>query len=173
MLWFNRDSSLSKLIKDSTVYTELSNGELVPHKLDLKTVLKNKPEYVDILAKALIGCIPKFRVSNNLCCLYPSVAATILVSAATTGVIKGTLLVKEGFDYFRVIGFGAGKEIKEATLFDDVSYSGDTLLKMLKTAEEQGILIKDALTIIDRCRGASRRLREHGVTLQSFVSVDF
>jgi orotate phosphoribosyltransferase len=177
MLWPSKGSSLDKLIKDSTVYTELSNGELVPHRIDLKTTIRHKPAYIDVLSAALIKDISKLHVCTNFCCIYPSVAALIIISAATgSDAIKGTLLVKEVNNKeteYRMVEFRGGNKVKEVTLFDDISYSGDTLLSMFDVMAKNEISVKDAVTIIDRNRAASRRLKERGVILQSFVTVDF
>ncbi|MWC30579.1 orotate phosphoribosyltransferase [Paenibacillus sp. MMS18-CY102] len=61
---------------------------------------------------------------------------------------------------------------KRYVLVDDVSSSGDTLIRCLSLIKEKGAAVELAITVVDRERGAKEKLRRAGVNLISLYQIN-
>jgi len=59
-----------------------------------------------------------------------------------------------------------------ALIMDDLITGGGSILETAIQLEEAGILVKDAVVIVDRQQGGRHRLRQYGINLVSILSLE-
>ena len=57
-------------------------------------------------------------------------------------------------------------------IIDDLITTGGSILHTAKMLEAAGLVVRDAITLIDREAGAMERLKQHGYSLMSILSLD-
>ena len=55
---------------------------------------------------------------------------------------------------------------------EDVTTTGNSLLKAIKTIENEGGIVKKALVIVDRAEGAIDNLKNNGILLEPIISIN-
>lgn len=75
-------------------------------------------------------------------------------------------------------GYGTGKMIEglwekseTAVLLDDVITNGGSLLQAAQSLREAGLIVTDAIVLVDREQGGAQRLREQGLTLHAGITL--
>jgi orotate phosphoribosyltransferase/uridine monophosphate synthetase len=59
-----------------------------------------------------------------------------------------------------------------ALIVDDLITRGSSVLETAALLEENGLVVKDVIVLIDREHGAAERLRHHGYNLTSILKLD-
>ena len=57
-------------------------------------------------------------------------------------------------------------------VIDDLITSGGSVLEVAALLQEEGLQVRDVMVLIDRGEGAGARLRQHGLSLYSFLSLE-
>ncbi|AOL15850.1 orotate phosphoribosyltransferase [Sulfolobus sp. A20] len=145
----------------------LTSGKVSPYYLDLRS-LPSHSEFYDVVKLAL----EKVKQLPH----------DMIVGIATGGVPLASFIacnLREPMGYIRIEkkGHGANKLLevdvrgKRVLLIDDVATTGLSLEKASVEILNQGGKVTDALVIIDRQEGASRRLAKIGITLHSLFKI--
>jgi orotate phosphoribosyltransferase/uridine monophosphate synthetase len=59
-----------------------------------------------------------------------------------------------------------------ALIIDDLTTGGGSILETAQTLQQAGILVRDAVVLMDRQQGGRQRLRESGINLVSILSLE-
>jgi len=57
-----------------------------------------------------------------------------------------------------------------AVVIEDVTTTGDSVLRAVHAVREFGAYVSEVITVIDRLEGAAENLRQHGITLTSLLT---
>ncbi|MEM3226200.1 MAG: orotate phosphoribosyltransferase [Saccharolobus sp.] len=145
----------------------LTSGKVSPYYLDLRS-LPSYPEFYEIVEIA----IKKVK----------EIPHDLILGIATGGVPLASFIacnLKEPMGYIRIERkhYGTNKLLevdvknKKVLLVDDVATTGISLEKASLEIIKEGGKVTDALVIIDRQEGASKRLNKLGITLHSLFKI--
>jgi orotate phosphoribosyltransferase len=59
-----------------------------------------------------------------------------------------------------------------ALIIDDLTTGGGSILGTAQTLQQAGIIVRDAVVLMDRQQGGRQRLRESGINLVSILSLE-
>lgn len=148
---------------------KLHSGRLSPIYLDLR-LLVSFPE-------ALRQVTAVYRTVLN------RISFDLLVATPLAGLPIGTALCLDTnlpliYPRKTAKGYGTGKSIEgtwqagqTAVVIDDLVTSGDSIIQTITTLEESGILVTDAVVLIDREQGGVETVRDHGYTLHAVTKL--
>ncbi len=141
------------------------------------------PVYLDL---RLLASYP--AVLRQVAAAYARILAgldfTLLAAMPLAGLPIGTAIslhMDKSLIYPRpaLKAYGTGKQIEgvwstgqRAVAIDDLITSGDSLLQGIAILEDAGLMISDAVVLIDRQQGGRETLRERGYTLHSAVTLN-
>ncbi|MEM0122335.1 MAG: orotate phosphoribosyltransferase [Saccharolobus sp.] len=145
----------------------LTSGKVSPYYLDLRS-LPSYPEFYEIVEIA----IKKVK----------EIPHDLILGIATGGVPLASFIacnLKEPMGYIRIERkhHGTNKLLevdvknKKVLLVDDVATTGISIEKASLEVIKEGGKVTDALVIIDRQEGASKRLNKLGITLHSLFKI--
>jgi len=147
----------------------LSSGKESPYYIDLRIL----PSFPDLYRN-----IMEYMVK-----LASRIDYDVIAGIETSGIVHAAYLgclLNKPIAYIRKKPKGHGTRSlveglingRRILLIDDVVTTGNTLVKAVKSIRDNGGIIEDAIVIIDRCEGASKRLTDYGVRLQYILSSD-
>jgi len=147
----------------------LSSGKESPYYIDLRIL----PSFPDLYRN-----IMEYMVK-----LASWIDYDVIAGIETSGIVHAAYLgclLNKPIAYIRKKPKGHGTRSlveglingRRILLIDDVVTTGNTLVKAVKSIRDNGGIIEDAIVIIDRCEGASKRLADYGVRLQYILSSD-
>jgi len=147
----------------------LSSGKESPYYIDLRIL----PSFPDLYRN-----IMEYMVK-----LASRIDYDVIAGIETSGIVHAAYLgclLNKPIAYIRKKPKGHGTRSlveglingRRILLIDDVVTTGNTLVKAVKSIRDNGGIIEDAIVIIDRCEGASKRLADYGVRLQYILSSD-
>jgi len=150
----------------------LASGRASSYYLDLR-VVPSDPEAYGLAVAAYLAMIKELGEKN-----YDAVAGV-----ATAGVTISSpvaYLLKKPMVYVRKEekGHGLGKLVEgavrpgwRALVVDDVVTTGGSVISAVEALRKAGLVVKDALVLVDRLEGGKENLAAEGVRLGAFVDV--
>jgi uridine monophosphate synthetase len=143
---------------------------------------KMSPIYIDL---RLLASFPQAmrRAAELYSALLREMTFDLLAAAPLAGLPIGTAIslamdVPLGYARPAVKGYGTGKRIEgkweagqRAVMVDDLVTSGDSLLGGIRLLEAGGLVVNEAVVLLDREQGGKEMLEANGIKLTSAMTL--
>ena len=155
----------------------LSSGKKSDVFFNLKPTMLD-PEGISLLADQVIDRIKGYKadyIGGLVLGAVPVLISVILKSYNTPHPIKGFWVRKEQKHHgMQQLIDGDLEPNSKVVIVEDVTTTGQSVLRAVEEAQERGCTISCILTVIDRCEGAKETLKDAGYELISlFDRYDF
>ena len=155
----------------------LSSGKKSDVFFNLKPTMLD-PEGINLLADQVLDRIEGYRadyIGGLALGAVPVLISVILKSHNTPHPIKGFWVRKEQKHHgMQQLIDGDLEPDSKVVIVDDVTTTGQSVLRSVEEAQERGCTISCVFTVIDRCEVAKETLNDAGYALQScFYTYDF
>jgi orotate phosphoribosyltransferase len=167
-------NELIKLLKDNNVVKygkfTLSSGKESNYYVDMKRAITD-PEILSKVAEIISEKINQNdidKIAGPALGAIPIVTAVSIVSSIPMLMIRKA---KKGYGTSELIE-GDLKPGDKVIVLEDVTTTGNSLIKAVKAVLDGGGLVSKAFVIVDRDEGAINHLKREGVDLEPLVSVE-
>jgi orotate phosphoribosyltransferase len=154
----------------------LSSGEKSSYYFDMKPTTFD-PEAINLICPMIYGIvseIPAVYLGGLAAGAIPIVSTLVMFSATRTP-LSGFYVREEVKDH------GTQKLIEgfldndaDVVIFDDVTTSGDSVMKAVNAVRARGCRVVKVITIVDRLEGAAERFKQEGLDfIALFTKKDF
>ena len=155
----------------------LASGRPSNYLFDMKKTMLD-PEGINLLADAILektAGIKAAAIGGLAMGAVPIVIASILKSQNTSRPLKGFWVRKEQKDHgTKAAADGYIESGARVIIVEDVTTTGESVLKAVAEAKTRGCTIAAVVTILDRQEGARERLAAEGIELLAvFTKADF
>ena len=147
----------------------LHSGRISPIYIDLR-LLASFPDALRQAAAAYGSILEKMT--------FDLLAATPLAGLPIGTAISLDINVPLVYARTTAKGYGTGKQIEgkwevgqRAVMVDDLITSGDSLLRGIKMLESAGLIVSEAVVLLDRQQGGREMLQSQGYTLSSAMTL--
>ena len=170
----NNKKELIKLLKDNQVVKygkfTLSSGKQSNYYVDMKRAITD-PEILLVVAKIISKKIDKLEIEKIA---GPALGAIPIVTAVSIeSSIPMLMIRKEKKDYgTSELIEGDLKEGDRVIILEDVTTTGNSLLKAIQAVSVNGGNVVKSYVVVDRNEGAIDNLKRKGVDLEPIVSVN-
>ncbi len=151
----------------------LSSGRRSGYYLDLRLV-PSRPELYRLVLDAYREMADGVGAENFDAVAGVATSGLVMSSPLAVSLEKPMVYVRKGEK-----GHGTRRLVEgevprgsRVLLVDDLATSGGSLAESVGTLRNYGLVVTDALVLVDRLEGASSRLAGLGVKLTSFASID-
>jgi orotate phosphoribosyltransferase len=148
----------------------LSSGRESDYYVDMKKAITD-PEILSCVAKIIFDKIKDEKIDKIA---GPALGAVPIATAVSLhSGIPMLMIRKSQKDYgTSKLVEGELQEKDRVVVVEDVTTTGNSLLKAIKAVSDNGGRIYRAFVVVDREEGAENNLRSHGVILESLVSIN-
>lgn len=147
----------------------LKTGIASPIYIDLRLII-SYPALLKRISAALWTLSE--RLSFDLLCGVPYTALPIATAISLEHNLPMVLRRKEAKDYgTKKIIEGVFKTKDICLIIEDVVTSGTSILETAKALEKEGLIVEDALVILNREQGGKEQLKGKGIFLHSLISI--
>ncbi|MGL4669022.1 MAG: orotate phosphoribosyltransferase [Methanobacteriaceae archaeon] len=164
---------LIQLLKDNNVITfgdfTLSSGKKSDYYIDMKKAITN-PEILKTVARLISNMIVDDSIDKIA---GPALGAVPIATAISLESKKDLLMIRK-----EKKGYGTSKLIEgqldtgdNVIVVEDVTTTGNSLLKAIKAIKSEEGVVKRAFVIVDREDGAVESFAKEGITLEPLISV--
>lgn len=165
---------LINLLKENEVFLKgdftLSSGKKSDYYINMKKAI-TYPEILLAIAKLITEKIKDEKLDKVA---GPALGAVPIATAVSLESNLPLLMIRK-----EQKGYGTSKLIEgeleagdEIVVVEDVTTSGGSLLKAIKALEENGGVVKKAISIVDRLEGAQETFEKEGIVFEPLISVD-
>lgn len=165
---------LINLLKENEVFLKgdftLSSGKKSDYYINMKKAI-TYPEILSAIAKLITEKIKDEKLDKVA---GPALGAVPIATAVSLESNLPLLMIRK-----EQKGYGTSKLIEgelesgdEIVVVEDVTTSGGSLLKAIKALEENGGVVKKAISIVDRLEGAQETFEKEGIVFEPLISVD-
>ncbi|WP_429222439.1 orotate phosphoribosyltransferase [Methanobacterium oryzae] len=147
----------------------LSSGKESDYYVNMKMAITD-PRILNLIAKIISGQIVEDKIDKIA---GPALGAVPIATAVSLESKIPMLMVrkeKKGYGTAELIE-GNLIEGDSIVIVEDVTTTGNSLLKAIKALEENGGIIKKAFVIVDRDDGALENLKKEGIQLEPLLSI--
>jgi len=147
----------------------LSSGKESDYYVNMKMAVTD-PKILKVIAKIVSNSItPEIdKIAGPALGAVPIATAISLESEIPMLMIRKA---KKGYGTSKIIE-GTLEKGDSVVVVEDVTTTGDSLLKAVKAIEENGGDVKRAVVIVDRDEGAIENLEKEGVLLEPLLSIN-
>ncbi len=170
----NNKNELIKLLKDNQVVKygkfTLSSGKESDYYVDMKRAITD-PEILSKVAEIIIEKLDTHeidKIAGPALGAIPIVTAVSIVSSIPMLMIRKA---KKDYGTSELIE-GDLQKGDRVIILEDVTTTGNSLIKAVKAVLGNGGFVKKAFVIVDRNEGAIGNLKKKGVDLEPLVSVN-
>ena len=147
----------------------LSSGKKSNYYVDIKKAITD-PQVLDLIAELI-----KMNInSDNIDKIAgPALGAVPIATAVSLKTKKPLIIIrkeKKGYGTSKLIE-GTIKEGDKVAIIEDVTTTGNSLLRAIKIIEKNGGQVKRAFVIVDREEGAEENLGREGFILEPLFSI--
>jgi orotate phosphoribosyltransferase len=147
----------------------LSSGRESDYYVDMKKAITD-PKILSCVAKLIFDKIKDEKIDKIA---GPALGAIPIATAISLHSGIPMLMIrksKKGYGTSKLVE-GDIQEKDRVVVVEDVTTTGNSLLKAIKAVSDNGGLISRAFVVVDREEGAKNYLGSHGVILESLVSI--
>ena len=151
----------------------LSSGRRSGYYLDLR-LIPSHPHLYKLVLEAYREMAERMGTDNYEVVAGVATSGLLMASPLAVSLGKPLLYVRneeKGHGTRRLVE-GEAAPGSRALLVDDLATSGGSLAESVSKLRAFGLLVTDALVLVDRLEGASSRLHDLGVRLTSFITVE-
>lgn len=170
----NSKEKLIQLLKENEVFLKgnftLSSGKNSDYYINIKKAITS-PEILSLIAKLIAEKISNDKIDKVAGPALGAVPIATAVSLASE--IPLLMIRKEKKDY------GTSKLIEgeliegdEVIVVEDVTTTGESLLKAINAIQDNGGVVKRAFVVVDRMEGASEEFEKENIKLEPLITVD-
>jgi orotate phosphoribosyltransferase len=147
----------------------LSSGRESDYYVDMKKAITD-PEILSCVAKIIFDKIKDEKIDKIA---GPALGAVPIATAVSLhSGIPMLMIRKSQKDYgTSKLVEGEMQEKERIVVVEDVTTTGNSLLKAIKALSDNGGRISRAFVVVDREEGAENNLKSHGVILEALVSI--
>ncbi len=148
----------------------LSSGKESNYYVDMKKAI-TQPPILAIIAEIISQKIKDEDITKIA---GPALGAVPIATAISLESGKPLLMIrksKKGYGTSNLIE-GELKKGDQVVVVEDVTTTGNSLLKAIKAIEDNGGLVKRAFVVVDRLEGAKENLKSYGVNLEPLIVVE-
>uniref|UniRef100_A0A914WUZ6 orotate phosphoribosyltransferase n=1 Tax=Plectus sambesii TaxID=2011161 RepID=A0A914WUZ6_9BILA len=167
-------TALVKLLYDAGVFKfgeyTLKSGQFTPVYIDLRSII-SKPQLFKTLVNALVELVKGLDFS--VLCGVPYAAIPLATGVMVHSDVPLLLARKDAKDY------GTKKMIEgdfvkgqKVLIVEDVTVLGWSIQETAQSLREHGLLVTDAVTLVDRQQGGADNLTADNVNLHSLLTFD-
>ncbi len=147
----------------------LKSGQISPIYLDLRLII-SYPALLSRISEMLWE--KAAQLSFDLVCGVPYTALPLATCLSVAHDVPMILRRKEVKDYGtkkRIEGvYEAGQT---CLIIEDVITSGGSILETCQSLKDEGLVVKDAIVIVDRQQGAKANLEAHGIHAHALITL--
>lgn len=148
----------------------LSSGKESDYYINMKMAVTD-PKILKIIAKIISSSITLEKIDKIA---GPALGAVPIATAISLESKIPMLMIrkaKKSYGTSKLIE-GTLEEGDSVIVVEDVTTTGDSLLKAIKAIEENGGDVKRAVVIVDRDEGAIENLEKEGILLEPLLSIN-
>jgi len=152
---------------------KLSSGKDSPYYIDLRLV-PSFPHQFRKMIKTLQNTISeKIGFENFDCIASVPTSGLVIASALAIEIVKPLIYIRQKPKEYGTENVIEGKIAKGTTvlLVDDVATTGLSLINAIKPLKNEGMVVTDAFTIINRFEGAREALATENVRLYEITDI--
>lgn len=170
----NEKNELIELLKEKEVVKfgkfVLSSGKESDYYVNMKMAITNPK-----ILKTIAIIVSKQIINDNINKVAgPALGAVPIATAVSLESEIPMLMVrkaKKGYGTSKLIE-GELKEGDSIIVVEDVTTTGNSLIKAIKALEENGGKVKKAVVVVDRAEGAIENLKNEGIVLEPLISIN-
>ena len=148
----------------------LSSGKESNYYVNIKMAITD-PKILKKIAEIVSSQIIKEKIDKVA---GPALGAVPIATAISLELEIPLLIIrktKKGYGTSKLIE-GTLEEGDSVIVVEDVTTTGNSLLKAIKVIEENGGIVKKAVVIVDRDEGAIENLKDEGILLEPIISIN-
>ncbi|MEN4007103.1 MAG: orotate phosphoribosyltransferase [Methanobacteriaceae archaeon] len=148
----------------------LSSGKESNYYVNMKTCITD-PKILKTIAKIVSSGINAEKVDKIA---GPALGAVPIVTAISLESEIPMLMIRKaekGYGTSKLIE-GSLEEGDSVVVVEDVTTTGNSLLKAIRAIEENGGNVKKAIVVVDRAEGAIENLEKEGILLKPLFSIN-
>jgi orotate phosphoribosyltransferase len=148
----------------------LSSGKESDYYVDMKKAITD-PEILKIIAELISSKIKEDNIDKIA---GPALGAVPIATAVSLNSMNPLLMIrkeKKGYGTSNLIE-GDLKEGDNVIVVEDVTTTGNSLLKAIDAIEDNKGHVKRAFVVVDRCEGASNNFNKKGIELEVLISIE-
>ena len=170
----DKKQHLMKLLKENEVIKfgkfTLASGKESDYYVDMKKAITD-PEILQTIADLITLKIKDDSVDKVA---GPALGAVPIATAVSLTSKKPLLMIrkeKKGYGTSKLIE-GEVLENDNVIVVEDVTTTGNSLIKAINAIEDNKGVVKRAFVVVDRCEGAKENFNKIGVKLEPLISID-
>ncbi len=170
----DQKKELIKLLKDKEVVKFgkfiLSSGKESDYYVNMKMAITD-PKILKSIANIVSSHINKKEIDKVA---GPALGAIPIVTAVSLESEIPMLMIrkaKKGYGTSELIE-GNLNEGDSVIIVEDVTTTGNSLIRAIKAIEENGGIVKKAIVIVDRDEGAINNLKNEGILLEPLITIE-
>jgi len=170
----NKKKELIELLEKKEVVKfgkfKLSSGKESNYYVNMKMAITD-PQILKSIAEIVSSQISKNEIDKIA---GPALGAIPIVTAISLESSIPMLMIRKAKKNYGTSELIEGelKEGDSVIVVEDVTTTGNSLIKAIKAVEENGGIVKSAVVVVDRAEGAMENLKKEGILLEPLISIE-